>query len=131
MPKTEERKTAANVVYYYQFNNLSKAAELDPWFSAFLSSAEKLIRISRIRLQNLFSRHSEDGGPAEFPVQAARQGILQPMRAANANRLTVYFTYQDAPMALGLTLGEWEVSVSARREDVSKLNELSALLHFE
>lgn len=131
MPKTGERKTTANIIVYYSFSELSTHGELDPWFSGFLASAGKLVQITRIRLDNLFGRQSEDGGPVELDVTEAEKGVLQAMRNSHANRLDVYFTYQDAQMVLGLTLGEWEVSLSARRADAAKLRELAALLDFD
>lgn len=131
MSKTGERKTAANIICYYKFDNLSTHSELDLWFSDFLICSKKSIRIGRIRLDNIFSRYSEDGGPAELDVREAQKGILQPMRDAHANRLDVYFTFRDVPMVLGLTLGEWEISLSARRGDADKLRELAVLLNFD
>ena len=71
MPKTDERLTAANLVFYYTFSNLSTAGELDSWFIGFLSASEGLIEISRIRLHNLYSRHAEEGGPAELNLPEA------------------------------------------------------------
>lgn len=131
MAKTGERKTAANVIYYYTFGDLSTHAELDPWFSDFLACTAKSAQITRIRLDNLFSRHSEDDGPVEMDVTEARNGVLQAMRNSHANRLDVYLTYRDAQIVLGLTLGNWEVSLSAGRRDADKLTELAELLNFE
>lgn len=131
MPKTDERLTAANLVFYYTFSNLSTAGELDSWFIGFLSASEGLIEISRIRLHNLYSRHAEEGGPAELNLPKARMGVLKPMREAGANRLSVYFTYHNVPMVLGVTLGAWEVSISAPRSDADQLTELSGLLNFD
>ena len=131
MPKIDEKKTPTNLVYYYKFSRLTTHSELDPWFTDFLDSADNLIHITRIRLNNLYRRHSEDGNAAELSLPEAYKGILQPMRNAHANRLAVYFTYQNAPMVMGLTLGEWEVSLSAQRSDGDKLAELSGLLKLD
>lgn len=131
MPKIREKKTLANLVYYYKFNTLTIPGELDAWFVKFLSSAENLVQFGAVRLSNLHSSHAEDGGPEELTIREVRNGILQPMRNAHANRLAVHFTYEGASMVLGLTLGEWVVSLAARRSDADKLDNLVSRLSLD
>ena len=131
MPKIREKKTMANLVYYYKFADLTAPDELDAWFANFLSSADALVHFGIVKLSNLHTTNSEEGGPEELEIHQVRQSLLQAMRNAHANQLSVSFTYQNAPMVMGLTLGQWVVSLVASRSDGDKLAELSGLLKLD
>ena len=131
MPKIREKQTILHQICYYQFPTLRSTGDLDAWFQGFLASAGSLVQFGTLSLNNSCSNNSEEGGLKELEIQALRGSVMQAMRDAGANRLAVSFTYQDAAMALGLTLGEWTVSLTARRKFADKLSDLAVRLGFE